>query len=210
MNQGKLDVVKQEMARIYINILGINELKWTGMGEFISDDQYIYCCGQESHRRNGVALIVNRRVQNPILGCMQPQKWKNDLSSFPRQTIEHHSNPSLCPNLSCQRSWNWLVLWRSTRPSRTNTKKDVLFIIGDWNANIGSQEISGVTGKFGLGVQNEAGQRLTEFCQENTLFMANTLFHQHERLLYTWTSLDSQYWNQTDYVLCSQRWRSSV
>ena len=74
MNQGKLDVVKQEMARMYINILGINELKWTGMGEFISDDLYIYCCGQESHRRNGVALIVNRRVQNPILGCMQPQK----------------------------------------------------------------------------------------------------------------------------------------
>ena len=74
MNQGKLDVVKQEMARMYINILGINELKWTGMGEFISDDHYIYHCGQESHRRNGVALIVNIRVQNPILGCMQPQK----------------------------------------------------------------------------------------------------------------------------------------
>ena len=71
-------------------------------------------------------------------------------------------------------------------------KKDVLFIIGDWNAKVGSQEIPGVTGKFTLGVQNEAGQRLTEFCQEKTLVIANTLFQQHNRRLYTWTSLDAQ------------------
>ena len=69
-------------------------------------------------------------------------------------------------------------------------KKDVLFIIGDWNAKVGSQETPGVTGKFDLGVQNEAGQRLREFCQENTLIIANTLFQQHKRRLYTWTSPD--------------------
>ena len=84
-------------------------------------------------------------------------------------------------------------------------KKDVLFIVGDWNAKVGSQEIPGIMGKFGLGVQNEAGQRLTEFCQENTLVIANTLFQQHKRRLYKWTSLDGQYWNQFDYILCSQR-----
>ena len=84
-------------------------------------------------------------------------------------------------------------------------KKDVLFIIGDWNAKVGSQEISGVTGKFGLGVQNEAGQRLTEFCQGNTLVIANTLFQQHKRQLCTWTSPDGQYQNQIDHILCSQR-----
>ena len=89
-------------------------------------------------------------------------------------------------------------------------KKDVLFIIGDWNAKVGSQEIPGVTGKFGLGVQNEAGQRLIEFCQENALVIANTLFQQHRRRLYTWTSPDGQYHSQTDYILCSQRWRSSI
>ena len=72
-------------------------------------------------------------------------------------------------------------------------KKDVLFIIGDWNATVGSQETPGVTGKFGLGVQNEAGQRLIEFCRENTLVIANTLFQQHKRRLYTWTSPDGQY-----------------
>ena len=89
-------------------------------------------------------------------------------------------------------------------------QKDVLFIIGDWNAKVGSQETPGVTGKFGLGVQNEAGQRLIEFCQENALVMANTLFQQHKRRLYTWTSPDGRHRNQIDYILCSQRWRSSI
>ena len=89
-------------------------------------------------------------------------------------------------------------------------KKDVLFIIGDWNAKVGSQETPGETGKFGLGIRNEAGQKLIEFCQENALIIAKTLFQQHERRLYTWTSPDSQYWNQIDYILCSQRWRSST
>ena len=88
--------------------------------------------------------------------------------------------------------------------------KDVLINIGDWNAKVGSQETPGVTGKFGLGIQNEAGQRLIEFCQENTLVIANTLFQQHKRRLYTWTSPDGQHRNQTDYILCSQRCRSSI
>ena len=83
-------------------------------------------------------------------------------------------------------------------------KKDVLFIIGDRNAKVGSQEIPGVTGKFGFGVQNEAGQRLTEFRQENVLIIANT-FQQHKERLYTWTSPDGQYPNQTDYILFSQK-----
>ena len=84
-------------------------------------------------------------------------------------------------------------------------KEDVLFIIGDWNAKVGSQETPGVTGKFGLGIRNEAGQRLMEFCQENALVTANTLFQQHKRRLYTWTSPDGQHRNQIDYILCSQR-----
>ena len=83
-------------------------------------------------------------------------------------------------------------------------KKDVLFIIGDWNAKVGSQEIPGITSKFGLGVQNEAGQRLIEFCQENTLVIANTLFQQHKRRLYTWTVPDGQHQNQIDYNLQSK------
>jgi len=99
---------------------------------------------------------------------------------------------------------------RTYKTSRTNTQKDFPFIVGDWDEKVGSQETPGVTGKFGLGVQNKAEQRLTEFCQENTLVIANTLFQQHKRRLDTWTSPDGQYWNQTYYILCSQRWRSSI
>ena len=89
-------------------------------------------------------------------------------------------------------------------------KKDVFFILGDRNAKVRSQETPGVTGKFGLGVQSEAGQRLIEFCQENALVIANTLFQQHKRSLYTWISPDGQHQNQIDYIICSQRWRSSI
>ena len=96
MDQGKLEVVKLEMARVNINILGIRELKWTGMGEFNPDDHYIYYCGQESLRRNGVAIMVTKSPKCST--WMQSQKRQNDLCSFPRQTIQYHSNPSLCPN----------------------------------------------------------------------------------------------------------------
>ena len=168
---------------------------------------------------------------------MQSQKRQNDLCSFPRQTIEYHGNPSLCPD---QRSLVGYSPWDHKELDTTQRlhlhaptsnaeeaeverfyedlkdlleltpKKDVLFIIGDSNAKVGSQETLGVTGKFALGVQNEAGQRLIEFCQENALVRANTLFQQHKRRLYTWTSPDGQYQNQIDYILCSQRWRSSI
>jgi len=97
MNQGKLEVVRQKMARVNINISEISELKWTTKSEFNSDDHYIYYCGQKSLRRKGVALIVNKRVWNAILGC----SLKNDRMiscSLPRQTIQYHSNPSLCPH----------------------------------------------------------------------------------------------------------------
>ena len=89
-------------------------------------------------------------------------------------------------------------------------KKDVLFIIGDWNAKVGSQETPGVTYKFGLEIQNEAGQRLIEFCQENALVIANTLFQQHKGRLYTWTSADGQHRNQIDYILCKLSHQESL
>ena len=102
MNQGKLEVVKQEMTRVNVDILGVSKLKWTGMGKFNSDDHCIYYCGQESLRRNGVAIIVNKRVQNAVLGCNNNnKKTQNDLCSFPRQTIHYHSNPNLCPDQKC-------------------------------------------------------------------------------------------------------------
>ena len=209
MNQGKLEMVKQEMARVNTDILGISELKWTGLGELNSDDHSIYYCGQESLRRNGVAMIVNRRVQNVVLGC----SLKNDRmisvcfqgKPFNITVIQVYAPTSNAEEVEIEQFYEDLQDLLELIPP-----KKVLFIIGDWNAKVGSQEIPGVPGKSALGVQNEAGQRLIEFCQENTLVIANTLFQQHKRRHYTWTSPDGQYQNQIGYILCSQRRRCSV
>ena len=103
-----------------------------------------------------------------------------------------------------------MVLWRPTRSSRTNTQKRCPFHYRGLECKSRKLRNTWSNGKFGLGVQNEAGQRLIEFCQENALVIENTLFQQHKRRLYTWTSADGQHRNQNDYILCSQRWRSSI
>ena len=180
MNQSKLEVIKQEMARVNVDTLGISKLKWTGMGEFNLDDHYIYYCGQGSLRRNGVAIIVNKRVQ--YLDAFSVYFQGKPFNIMVIQIYAQITNAEV--------QWFYEDLQDL---SKLTPKKDVLFIIGDWNAKVGSQETPAVIGKFGLGVQNEAGQRLIEFCQENTLVIANTLFQQHKRRLYTWTSPDGQH-----------------
>ena len=190
------------------DILGISKLKWTGMVEFISDDHCIYYCGQESLRRNGVALIVNKSPK-----CSTWVQSQNNRTSsvcfqgkpFNITVIQVYAPATNAEEAEVEQFYEDLKELLELTPP-----KDVLFILEDWHAKVGSQEIPGVTGKFGLGVQNEAGQRLTEFCQENALVIANTLFQQHKRRLYTWISPDCQYRNQIDYILCSQRWRSSI
>ena len=192
MSQGKLEVVKQEMERVNIDILGIREVKWTGMGGFNSDDHYIYYCGQESLRRNGLAIIVNKRVRNAVLGC----NLKNDRmisvrfqgKPFNIMVIQAYAPTSNFEEADVGRFYEDLQ-----DLSKLTHTKDMLFITGDWNAKVGSQETPGVTRKFGLGIRNEAGQRLIEFCLENALVIANTLFQQHKRRLYTWMSPDGQH-----------------
>ena len=166
MNQGKLKVVKQEVTRVNIDILGISELKWTGMSEFNSDNHYIYYCGKESLRRNGVDIIVNKRNQNAVLGC----NLKNDRmisvhfqgKPFNITVIQVYAPTSNTEEAEVGWFYEDLQdLLEATPP------KDVLIVTGNWNAKVGSQEIPGITGKFSLGVQNEAGQRLIEFCQES-------------------------------------------
>ena len=187
-----------------INILGISELKWTGMGEFNSDDHYIYYYGQESFRRNGVAVIVNKGVQNAILGC----SLKNDRMIFVHfqgkpftiTVIQVYAPSTNAKEAEVEQFCDGLQDLLELTP-----KRDVLFITGDWDAKVGNQETPGVTGKPALRVQSEAGQRLIEFYRENALVIANTVFQQHKRRLYTWTSPDSQHRNQIDYILCSQR-----
>ena len=124
---------------------------------------------------------------------VQSQKWQNNLC-FQGKPFSITVIQAYAPNSNAEEA-EWFYDDLQDLLELT-PKKGVLFIIGAWSAKVGSQEILGVTGKFGIGVQNEAGQRLTEFCQENALVIANTLFQHHKRGLYTWTSLDGQYWNQ--------------
>ena len=162
------------------------------MGEFNSDDHYIYYCGQESLRKNGVALIVKKRVQNAVPGC----NLKNDgmiSVHFQGKPFNITVIQAYAPTSNAEEAEvEWFYEDLQDLLELTSIKV-VLLIIGDWNAKVGSEETPGVTGKFGLGMRNEAGQRLIEFCQENTLVIANTLFQQHKRRLYTWTSPDSQH-----------------
>ena len=204
MNQGKLEVIKQEMERVNLDSLGISKLKWTGMGEFNSDDHYIYYCRQESLRRNEVAIMVNKRIQNAVLGCNLKNERMISIyfqgKPFNIRVIQVYALTSNAEEAEVEWFYEDLQdLLELTPP------KNILFIIGDWNAKVGSQETPGVPGKFGLGMRNEAGQRLIEFCQENAPVIANTVFQQHKKRLYTWTSPDGQHLNQIDYILCSQR-----
>ena len=153
------------------------------MGEFNSDDHYSYYCGKESVRRNGVAIIVNKRVQNAVLGCSLKRDRMTSVNfqgkPFNITVTQAYVPTSNAEEAEVERFYEDLQdLLELTPP------KDVLFIIGDWNVKVGSHEIYGVAGKLGLQVQNKAGRRLIEFCQENTRVIANTLFQQHKRGLY--------------------------
>ena len=142
MSQGKLEVIKRKMARVNVDILGISELRWTGMGEFNSDDHYIYCCEHESLSRNGVATIVNKRVQNAVLGC----NLKNDRiisvhfqgKPFNITVVQVYVPISNAEEAEVEWFYEDLQNLLELTP-----KKDVLFIIGDWNVKVGSQETLG-------------------------------------------------------------------
>ena len=186
-------MVKQEIARVNIDILGVSDLKWMGMGEFKSDDHSVYYCGQESlRRRNGVAIIVNERVQNAVLGC----SLKNNRiisvhfqgKPFNITVIQVYAPTNNSEEAEVERFYEDLQDLLELTP-----QKDVFFIIVDWNAKVESQETPGVTGKFDVGVQNESGQRLIEIYPENALVIANTLFQQHKRQFCTWISPDGKY-----------------
>ena len=156
-NQGKLEVVKQEMVRVNVNILGISKLKWTGMAEFNSNDYYIYYCGQESLRRNGVAIIVNKRVRNAVLGC----NLKNDRmisvrfqgKPFTAMVIQLYALTSNAEEAEVEWFYEDLQNLVELTPP-----KDTLFIIGDWNAKVRSQETPGVQGTLALEYRRKQGK----------------------------------------------------
>ena len=139
MNQGKLEVLKQKMARVNVNILGISKLKWTGMSEFKSDDHYIYYCRQESLRRNGVAIMVNKRVRNAVLGC-NLKNYKMISVRFQGKTFSMTVIQAYVPTANAEEAeveWFYEDLQDLLE---LTPKRDLLFIIGDWNEKVGSKE----------------------------------------------------------------------
>ena len=173
MNQGKLEVVKQEMARVIVNILGISELKWTGMGEFNTEDHYIYYNGQESLRRNAVAIMVNKRVQNAVAGC-NLKNYRMISVRFQGKTFNITVIQIYAPTINDEEAEVPRFYEDRQDLLELTPLKDILCIIVDWNVKVGSQETPEVTGKFCSGVWNEVGQRPIEFCKENTLVIQTT------------------------------------
>ena len=200
MNQGKLQVVKQVMARVNANILGIIELKWTGMGEFNSDDHYIYYCGQESLRRNGVAIIVHKRVWNAVLGC--------NLRKDRMISVHFQGKPFNITMVFQGKPFKPFNQY--TRPFRTNTPKRCPFHYRGLEYKHRKSRNTWSNRQIWPWSTEWSRSKANKVCQENALVIANTLFQQHKRRLQTWTSPNAQHWNQIDCILCRQRWRSSI
>ncbi|KAF7240429.1 Craniofacial development protein 2, partial [Varanus komodoensis] len=162
------------------------------------------CCVDKEHR---CSLICGRKLNCGIHRCEEPchrgncQKCWQTMGYIPQV----YAPTTVAEEAEVDRFYESLQ-----HLLELTAKNDVLIIMGDWNAKVGSQKITGIAGKFGLGIQNKAGQRSAEYCQENTLVIANTLFQQPKRRLYRWTSPDGQHGNQIDYALCNQRWRSCI
>ena len=161
-----------------------------------SDGHYIYYYGHESLRRSGVAILVNKRIQNTLLGYNL--KWFQD-KPFNITVIQVYVSTNNVEKAEVE--WFYEDLQDLLE---LTTKKDALFIVGAWNTKVGGQETPVITGKFGLEVQNDAQQRLIELCQENTLVIANALSQLHKKRIYTWKSLDGQYQKQIDYVFAAK------
>ena len=207
MGMGKLDVIKQEMDRLGIEILGVSELKWTGMGHFDSGQYRVYFSGHESIWHRGVAFVVNRSVAMSVLGY----ETVNDRIITIRiqgralnlTIIQVYAPTTEASESDIEDFYSSLQETFDAAPS-----KDIKLLIGDFNAKVGCSIEPSITCRFGLGERNDAGDRLVEFCAENELTITNTLFKQPNRRLYTWTSPDGNSRNQIDYIICQRRWKS--
>lgn len=209
MNQGKLDIVKNEMTRYNIRILGISELKWTGEGHFRSDEHTVYYSGNNQIRRHGVAFIVHNKVAKSIM----EYRTINDRCIVLRiraQPVNITLIQIYAPTADAEED---IVneFYESVQQEVDKVSSyDLLVVMGDWNAKIGAAAELPVVGKYGLGKRNEAGDRMVEFCEANRLMISNTMFQQHSRRLYTWTAPNKLYKNQIDYICISQRWKSAI
>lgn len=209
MNIGKLDIIKEEMKRTGLEILGISELKWVGRGYFQSDDFMIYYSGHDNMRRNGVAIILRMNIAKSVLGY-NPVNDRIISIRIRGRPLNITLIQVYAPTTDAEEEDIEEFYGKLQQVIDDTSRKDILLVVGDWNAKVGNEEEKGIVGRYGLGKRNDAGERLIEFCRENSLSIMNTQFQQHKRRLYTWTSPNEQHRNQIDYILCQRRWKSSV
>ncbi|KAM9687584.1 craniofacial development protein 2-like [Trichechus inunguis] len=206
MNVGKLEVVKNEMESINVDILGISELEWAGTGHFESGNHMVYYSGYNTLKKNGVAFIIKKTISRSILkyNAVSDRLISIRLQGKPvNTTIIQIYAPTT--NATDEEIEDFYKLLQSEIDQ--TCKKDALLITGDWNAKVGEKEEKPVAGKFGLGDRDEAGDRMIEFCKTNDLFIGNTFFQQHKRRLYTWASPDGLRRDQIAYLCGKIRWK---
>ena len=209
MYLGKLEVVKREMVRCEIPILGISELRWNGKGHLNLDDGYrIYFSGSAKGSRNGVAVICNRETVATVLGYHPVNERimtiRFQARPFNLTIIQVYAPTSVADEEDVDVFYDQLQEIYDNVPF-----SDMIVCMGNFNAKVGANEEGAATGKHGLGTRNEAGVRLVDFCSQNNVLITNTCYTQPPRRLYTWTSPDGRTRNQIDYILISKRWRNS-
>ena len=209
MNNGNLEVVKREMARTGVDLLGISEIKWTGMGHFTSNEYEIYYSGQETLKRNGVAFIYNNEIRICVL-VFNPVDYRIATIRMQSKPINITVVQIYAPTSSAEEEDSDAFYDKVQSVLDQIPNCDILYIIGDWNAKVGKELSIDITGNFGLGKRNERVDQLVEFCSRNDLRIMNTFFKLHPRRLYTWISPNNSTRIQIDYILCKSRWKSSI
>ncbi|XP_075449195.1 uncharacterized protein LOC142490664 [Ascaphus truei] len=209
LNTGKLDIVKRELNRLNIYILGISEIHWTGNGFINSGEHMVYYSGIDTTRRRGVGFIVNKKIAKATenyqtlsdrIMAIRIRGKPSDIT-----VLQIYSPIADAPEEEVEEFYGELQDALNQTPNM-----DIIYIIGDFNSKVGTMEEPKIVGRFCLGVRNEAGDRLVQFCQEHRLTITNTWFEQPKRRLYTWTSPSREYRNQIDYILCQKKWQSSI
>ena len=209
MYTGKLEIVKQEMTRTGINLLGISELCWTGKGHFQSEDHKIFYSGHETIRRSGVAIICSKEVSKSVLGY-SPINDRLISIRIQCKPLNMTIIQAYAPTTAAEESVIEEFYRKLQETVESTPSGDILIVMGDLNAKVGKSLKSRSVGTHGLGIRNEAGERLVEFCDSNDLRITNTCFKQPNRRLYTWTSPDGMSRNQIDFIMIKVRWASSI
>jgi len=210
LQPGKLKILEKEIARYGLNICGISETHWKGNGHFLTEGHVIYHSGNDENSRGGVAFVLPKTINNCVVGyeCVNDRVLSIKLKAKPvnLNIIQLYAPTSAASDLDMETFYGDL---ETTMAKISN--RELLIIMGDLNAKIGANadQLSHCAGRFGLGQRNERGERLIQFA-ENNLMIANSLFKNHPRRIYIWTSPDSNYRNQIDYIMIGSRWKTSI